>query len=107
VADVYGVFSATELILYEDLGFFARGQAARAVKDGLTSGAGHTVFCTTGGRLSMGHPAGATPLYSAVEVVEQLRGEARGQQLSKADVGMIHAEHGMLNGSLVAIFEGE
>jgi acetyl-CoA acetyltransferase len=106
VAEVYGVFSATELILYEDLGFFEKGQAVRAVREGRTSGGGTTVFNPSGGRLSMGHPAGATPLLAAVELVEQLRGEARGHPVPGADVGLLHAEHGMLNGSFVAILEG-
>jgi len=106
VAEVYGVFSATELILYEDLGFFEKGQSVAAVREGKTSGEGRTVFCTSGGRLSMGHPAGVTPLLATVEVVEQLRGEAQGHQVDDANVGLVHAEHGMLNGSMVAILEG-
>jgi acetyl-CoA C-acetyltransferase len=106
VAEIYGVFSATELILYEDLGFFERGRAHHAVREGLTRGEGRTLFCPTGGRLSMGHPAGATPLYAAVELVEQLRGEARGHQVPDANVALLHAEHGMLNGSMVMILEG-
>lgn len=105
VAEVYGVFSATELILYEDLGFFDKGKAAAAVKDGRTRGEGDTVFNPSGGRLSLGHPAGATPLYSAVEVVRQLRGECGARQVKGASLGLVHAEHGMLNGSLVAILE--
>ncbi len=105
VAEVYGVFSATELMLYEDLGFFDKGAAARAVRDGKTSGEGSTVFNPSGGRLSLGHPAGATPLYSLVEVVEQLRGGAGARQVRDARLGLVHAEHGMANGSLVAILE--
>jgi len=107
VAEVYGVFSATELMLYEDLGFFEKGLAARAVREGKTSGEGRTVFNPSGGRLSMGHPAGATPLLATVELVEQLRGSARGTQIDNANVGLLHAEHGMLNGSMVAILEGQ
>ncbi|MBI3185697.1 MAG: thiolase family protein [Myxococcales bacterium] len=105
VAEVYGVFSATELILYEDLGFFERGASAAAVRDGRTSGSGGTVFNPSGGRLSLGHPAGATPLYSMVELLEQLRGGCGKRQVKDAAVGLLHAEHGMLNGSLVAILE--
>ena len=106
VAEVYGVFSATELMLYEDLGFFEKGQAARAVREGKTAGAGRTFFCPGGGRLSLGHPAGATPLYAAVELCEQLRGAPRGRPVPNADVALLHAEHGMLNGSMVTVLEG-
>jgi acetyl-CoA acetyltransferase len=105
VAEIYGVFSATELMLYEDLGFVARGQAARAVKEGLTRGQGTTVMNPSGGRLSLGHPAGATPLLSTVEVVEQLRGAAGERQVDGARVGLVHAEHGLCNGSVVIVLE--
>jgi acetyl-CoA C-acetyltransferase len=106
VAEIYGVFSATELMLYEDLGFFDKGKAVAAVRDGKTSGEGRTLFNPSGGRLSMGHPAGATPLLATVEAVEQLRGQAVGHQVPSADLALVHAEHGMLNGSFVGILEG-
>ena len=105
VAEVYGVFSATELMLYEDLGFFDKGKAVQAVREGKTCGEGKTFFNPSGGRLSLGHPAGATPLYSLVEVTEQLRGGCGARQVKGAQLGLVHAEHGMLNGSFVAILE--
>jgi acetyl-CoA acetyltransferase len=107
VAEVYGVFAATELILYEDLGFCERGSAPRAVQGGKTRGRGNTVMNPSGGRLSLGHPAGATPLYSLVEVATQLRGQAAERQVEGARTGLVHAEHGMLNGSMVALFQAE
>ncbi len=105
VAEVYGVFTATELMLYESLGFFDEGRAPAAVRDGLTRGEGATVFDPSGGRLSLGHPAGATPLYSLVEIVEQLRGACGPRQVKDAKLGLFHAEHGMLNGSFVGVLE--
>ena len=59
----------------------------------------------TGGRLSLGHPAGATPLYELAEVVRQLRGEAGERQVKNATVGLIQSEHGMLNGAMVMLLE--
>ena len=59
----------------------------------------------SGGRLSFGHPPYATPLYSTHEIVTQLRGEAAGRQVDKARLGLVHAEHGMVNGSLVTVVE--
>jgi acetyl-CoA C-acetyltransferase len=106
VAEVYGVFGATELILYEDLGLVARGTAAQAVAEGRTAFGGEVVMNPSGGRISFGHPAGATPLYEVAEVTRQLRGEALGKQVENARVGLVHAEHGMLNGSVVTVLEG-
>lgn len=106
VAEVYGVFGATELILYEDLGFCEKGKASQFLADGRSTHGGDLVINPTGGRMSLGHPAGATPLYEVAEVVRQLRGDALGSQVQAARVGLVHAEHGMMNGSVVCIFEG-
>ncbi len=105
VAEVYGVFGATELILYEDLGFCEKGQAAQFLADGRSTYGGDVVINPTGGRMSLGHPAGATPLYEVVEVARQLRGDALGKQVEGARVGLVHAEHGMMNGSVVCVME--
>ncbi len=105
VAEVYGVFAATELMIYEDLGFFEKGKAADAVRDGKTRLDGEIPMNPTGGRLSLGHPAGATPLYELAEVVRQLRGEAGERQVRNANVGLIQSEHGMLNGAMVMLLE--
>ncbi len=105
VAEVYGVFGATELMLYEDLGFCEKGKASAFVKDGRSTFGGDVVINPTGGRISLGHPAGATPMYQVVEIVRQLRGIAPGGQAENAGVGLVHAEHGMLNGSIVMVME--
>lgn len=105
VAEVYGVFAATELMIYEDLGFFEKGKAADAVADGKTGLDGDVAMNPSGGRLSLGHPAGATPLYELAEVVRQLRGEAGERQVKDANVGLVQSEHGMLNGAVVMLLE--
>lgn len=97
VAEVYGAFGVTELQLYEELGFFGGGEAPRAVREGRTTHGGNLVINPSGGRLSFGHPPYATPLYEVAEVVARLRAGAR--------CGLVHAEHGMVNGSVVAILE--
>jgi acetyl-CoA acetyltransferase len=105
VAEVYGVFGATELILYEDLGFCPTGEGAQFVADGGGTWGHDVVINPSGGRLSFGHPAGATPLYEVAEVARQLRGDAPGRAVDGARVGLVHAEHGMMNGSVVLILE--
>jgi benzoylsuccinyl-CoA thiolase BbsB subunit len=105
VAEVYGAFAVTELQLYEELGFAEPGQAAEKVAAGRTTYGGDVVINPSGGRLSLGHPPYVTPLYEVIEVVEQLRGRAGDRQVKNPRWGLAHAEHGMVNGSVVAIFE--
>ncbi len=105
VAEVYDVFTYTELMVYEDLGFFEKGTAARHVRDGETRIDGRLPINPSGGRLSMGHPAGATPMLEFAEVLWQLRGEAGDRQVKAPGLGLVHAEHGMLNGGIVIIME--
>lgn len=105
VAEVYGAFAGAELMTYEELGFFGRGEAPEAVAAGRTRPGGDVVINPGGGRLSLGHPAFATPLFEVFEVVTQLRGEAGDRQVSGARRGLIQAEHGMVNGSVVLVLE--
>lgn len=107
VAEVYGVFSSTELMLCEELGFFKRGEAGKAFREGRASAGGEVVIDPSGGRLSLGHPACATPLMALNELLQQLRGAAGERQVPGAAVGLLHAEHGMLNGSAVSLWTRE
>lgn len=106
-AEIQGVFAPTELMVYEDLGFFEKGKATQAVKEGKTTFTGKPCINPSGGRLSQGYPAGTAPLLEVVEIVQQLRGNCGGRQVKNARIGLMHAEHGMMNGSVVAIFERE
>ena len=105
VAELYGVFTSTELMLCEDIGIYARGEAAAAFRDERCTFGGELVIDPSGGRLSLGHPACATPLYETHELALQLRGLAGPRQVDGAALGLVHAEHGMLNGSAIAIWE--
>lgn len=107
VAELYGAFSVTELQLYEELGFAEPGKAARAVADGETTYGGRVVCNPSGGRLSLGHPPYVTPLYEVVEIAEQLRGLSGDRRVAGAELGLVHAEHGMVNGSVIAILGGD
>lgn len=105
VAEVYGAFAGVELMCYEELGFFGRGEAPRAVSEGRTLIGGEVAINTSGGRLSLGHAAYATPLFEVFEITKQLRGEAGDRQVEGAKIGMVQAEHGMVNGSVVLLME--
>ena len=60
---------------------------------------------TSGGLKSKGHPVGATGVSQAVEVVEQLRGEAGKRQIKNAKVGMTQNMGGTGASSVVHILE--
>jgi acetyl-CoA C-acetyltransferase len=105
VAEVYGAFAASELMTYEAMGLFGSGEAPSAVEGGETSIGGRIPVNTSGGRLSLGHPPQATPLLEVQEICEQLTAGAGERQVKGATVGLVQAEHGVMNGSAVAVLE--
>ena len=105
VAEVYGVFTSSELITYEDMGFFSKGKAPEAVAAGETAIGGGIPINPSGGRLSFGHPFYVTPLLEIVEVYRQLTGAAGDRQVKDPRVGLVETEHGMMNGSIVFVLE--
>jgi acetyl-CoA acetyltransferase len=105
VAEIYGAFAASELITYEAMGLFEQGEAPAAVAGGRTAVGGDIPINTSGGRLSLGHPPQATPLLELQEVFEQLSGTAGERQVEGAQVGLVQAEHGVMNGSVLGILE--
>ncbi len=105
VAEVYGAFAACELLTYEQMGIFGGGEAPAAVAAGETSLGGRIPINTSGGRLSLGHPPQATPLLELQELWEQLTGRAGERQVDGATVAFAQAEHGVMNGSVVAVLE--
>ena len=105
VAEIYGAFAASELLTYEQMGLFRPGEAPSAVARGETSLGGRLPVNTSGGRLSLGHPPQATPLLELEEIFEQLTGTAGGRQVRDASVGLVQAEHGVMNGTVVAVLQ--
>ncbi len=92
VAEVHDCFSIAEIMAVEDLGFFEKGKAAKAVVAGRTT-IGKTdgvVVNSSGGLKGCGHPVGATGVKQIVELVEQLRGTAGERQVPGATVGLAH-----------------
>ena len=76
MAEVHDCFTPTELVLYEDLGFSARGTAWKDVLDGFFDLEGELPVNPDGGLKSFGHPIGASGLRMMYEMWLQLRGEA-------------------------------
>jgi acetyl-CoA C-acetyltransferase len=76
LAEVHDCFTPTELVLMEDLGFSARGQAWKDVGAGLFDLGGALPVNPDGGLKAFGHPIGASGLRMMFEAWLQLRGEA-------------------------------
>src|SRR2546423_3653579 len=76
LAEVHDCFTPTELVLMEDLGFSARGQAWKDVGAGAFDLDGALPVNPDGGLKAFGHPIGASGLRMMFEAWLQLRGEA-------------------------------
>lgn len=89
VAEVHDGMAPAELLLYEELGFCAPGEAGRMIDEGTTSLTGRIPVNPSGGLAAKGHPVGATGLAQIAEIVWQLRGECGQRQVTnKPKVGL-------------------
>jgi acetyl-CoA C-acetyltransferase len=86
IAEVHDCFTIAELIALEDMGFYEKGKAAEAIKNGETKRDGSLPINTSGGLKSKGHPVGATGAAMAVEIFKQMRGIAERNRQVKFDV---------------------
>jgi len=84
---LHDCFTIAEIVATEALGFFNFGEGGKAVEEGLTQIGGKIPVNPSGGLKAKGHPIGATGIAQAVEIVEQLRGEAGKRQVD-AEIGM-------------------
>ncbi|MEZ2390599.1 thiolase family protein [bacterium RCC_150] len=106
VAELYAPCTIVEVLASEALGLTPVGKGARWASEGRTSLGGDMPISTSGGLTSRGHPAYVTPLYSFVEIYEQLLGLAGERQVQGAELGLTSAELGNYNAALVHILEG-
>ena len=89
-ASIYDSFTITVLLQLEDLGFCAKGEAGRFVRDGgLIAGSGRLPVNTDGGGLCNNHPGYRGGMTKVIEAVRQLRGEAHpAVQVPNCDLAM-------------------
>jgi acetyl-CoA C-acetyltransferase len=90
LAEVHDSYTIAEIIAIEDLGFFDKGEGGRATEEGETEIGGRIPINPSGGLKACGHPLGATGIRQAVEITQQLRGEAGKRQVPNAKVGLTH-----------------
>ena len=86
IAEVHDCFTIAEILAQEDLGFYEKGKAVEAIKNGESHRDGSMPINTSGGLKSKGHPVGATGAAMAVEIFKQMRGIAERNRQVKIDV---------------------
>lgn len=91
-ASVYDSFTVTVLLTLEDLGFCAKGEGGRFVRDGALRGPdGVLPLNTDGGGLSNNHPDMRGGMIRTIEAVRQLRGQAHPTvQVPDCELAVVH-----------------
>ena len=89
-AIVHDCFTIAEIIASEDIGFFKAGEAAKAVRDGVTARDGDKPINPMGGLKAVGHPVGATGVKQIVVAYRELIGDAGPNQVPKHDNAVVH-----------------
>jgi acetyl-CoA acetyltransferase len=103
IAEVHDCFTIAEIMAIADLGFFKEGkEAATAAGEGKTARDGIKPINTSGGLNCKGHPAGASGVAMAVEIFEQMRGEAGARQVKK-DVNLAITHNVGAHGTAVVV----
>jgi acetyl-CoA C-acetyltransferase len=102
VAELHDAFEILEAVQSEDIGFFDKGEGAKAAHEGLTKIGGKIPINPSGGLKARGHPLGATGVAQVVELVWQLRGEAGKRQVEGAKTG-ITCNFGGFGNNIVSI----
>lgn len=107
IAEVHDCFTIAEILAMEDLGFYEKGKAAEAVRNGETKRDGILPINTSGGLKSKGHPVGATGAAHAVEIFKQMRGIAERNRQVKFDIerALTHNLGGSGGTCVVTIYE--
>lgn len=88
VAEIHDCFTITELLIYEALGLAPAGKGRQALLNGDVYVGGKLPINPSGGLKAKGHPVGATGVSMHVLIAKQLLGEAIGEQVQAAELGM-------------------
>jgi acetyl-CoA acetyltransferase len=100
--ELYDAFTINTILFLEDLGFCPKGEGGPFVADGRIGPGGVLPVNTNGGGLSYCHP-GMYGIFTIIEAVRQLRGEAGARQVARARVGLVHGNGGTLSSQCTAI----
>ena len=86
--ELHDAFSILAALSLEAAGLAERGKGVATALDGEIGTAGQVPISTMGGLKARGNPIGATGVYQAVEIVQQLRGQAGASQVQDARMGL-------------------
>ena len=96
VVQLYDAFSATPLILLENLGFCAPGTSGAFIRSGAADPGGSLPMNTNGGLLSFGHTGDSSGMSVLIEAARQVMSEAGPNQVEKAENVLAHCYGGMM-----------
>ena len=102
VAGISDHFTIDVLIELEDAGFCKKGEGGAFVEGGALQIGGRLPTNTDGGFLSSSHGA-SCGLYTIIELVRQLRGEAGDHQIPNVQLAYAHGTGGIFQGQYSAI----
>ena len=106
VVELYDAFTINTILFLEDLGFCKKGEGGAFVAGGAIAPGGRLPVNTNGGGLSCVHP-GMYGMFTLVEAVQQLRGEAGQRQVKDAQVALCHGNGGVLSSQITNILGTE
>ena len=102
VIELYDAFTINTILFLEDLGFCPKGEGGAFVSGGRIAPGGTLPVNTNGGGLSCNHP-GMYGIFTIIEAVRQLRGQAVGQQIADAEIALCHGNGGVLSSQITAL----
>ena len=105
VVELHDAYSISALLALEDLGFVEKGKAGAEFASGRFGLGGSPTVNPSGGLKAQGRPFGAVGVAQVVEVVRQLRGEAKDRQVADATLGLTHDVGGTGATSVVHLLE--
>jgi acetyl-CoA C-acetyltransferase len=89
--ELHDAFSIVACLSLEAVGYAEPGRGWELAQRGEIGQGGSIPVATMGGLKARGHPIGATALYQACEIVQQLRGTAGPNQLDQPRYGMLQS----------------
>mgnify|MGYP000396841505 CR=1 FL=1 len=107
VAELYDCFTYSVLVQLEDYGFCAKGEGGAFAASGALQPGGALPINTHGGLLSHCHPGNPGSMFALTESVWQLRHTAGDRQVANAEVGLVHAQGGIMSSHTALILGRE